>query len=39
MEVAVEHRELNLILCDHLEGWERVEWEGLRGRGPMYAYD
>ena len=25
MEVAVQHRELSLVLCDNLEGWDGVE--------------
>ena len=34
-EFAVGHRELNLVLCDNLEGWEASS----RGRGHRYTYD
>ena len=33
MEHAIKHRELSLVLCDDLEGWDGG-WEGgSRGRG------
>ena len=38
---AVYHKELSLVLCDDLEGWEEggAKWEGdSRGRGYMYTY-
>jgi len=33
-EFAVQHEELNLVLCDNLEGWEG----GSRRSGHMYTY-
>ena len=37
------HRELNLVLCDDLEGWDGVGWGwgwegGSRGRRHVYTY-
>ena len=39
-EVSVERRELKLVLCDNLEGWDGVggRQRGSRGRGYMYIY-
>ena len=37
-EVAVEHREPALALCDDLEGWGGEGKGGYRGRGCMYNY-
>ena len=35
---SIFHRELNPVLCDHLEGWYEDGWEeGLRGREYMYT--
>ena len=31
-EVAVEHRELKLVLCDDPEGWDRERGEVAGGR-------
>ena len=37
-EFAVWHRELNLVLCDNLEGWDG-RWKGSSGgKGHMYTY-
>ena len=38
-EVAVQHKELSLVLCDDLEGWDGGWAGGSRGRGYMYMYD
>ena len=40
MEVAIQHRELSLVLCDNLEGWDGVDdgrevQEGKYIRTPM----
>ena len=39
-EFAVGHKELRLVLCDNLEGWDGGgRWEGVsRGRGHTYTY-
>ena len=35
-EVSVWHRELNLVLCDNLEGWDGVEvGKEVQGEGDM----
>ena len=35
----LQYRELGLVLCADLEGWDAEGWEGsLRGRGYMYTY-
>ena len=35
-EAAAKHRELSLVLCDQLEGWDEGAWEaGQRERGSM----
>ena len=39
MDVSTE---LKPVLCDNLEGWVGMGWEGeggSRGRGHMYIYD
>ena len=37
-EFAVLHRELNLVLCDNLEGWDRWEMGGRFKREGTYVY-
>ena len=37
-EFAVLYRELNLVLCDNLEGWDRWETGGRFKREETYLY-
>ena len=31
-EAAASHREISLVLCDHLEGWDKEGGRDTRGR-------
>ena len=37
MEAATQHRELSLVLCDDLHGWDMVEERRLKREG-IYVY-
>ena len=34
-EAATQHREISLVLCDHLEGWDREGGREAQERGDM----
>ena len=41
-QIVNQHRELRLVLCDDLEGWDRRRWGaegGARGKGCVYNYN
>ena len=37
MEAATQHRELSLVLCDDLDGWDMVGERRLKREG-IYVY-
>ena len=37
-EAAAQHREIRLVLCDHLEGWDREGRRETQERGDMGIY-
>ena len=37
-EAAAQHKEINSVLCDHLEGWDREDGREIQEGGDMGIY-